>query len=117
MNKNILDNSFYLLKDKNNNEFLALSTIESFDLDGANGQMVCFIKSVLTDKNNFKSVDSIDFALIDGDRNIIIDKQHEYTFLGNYQELVIDYFSTKEKIKKLNVNIALFDKFLEDSIK
>lgn len=116
MNNTILDNSFYLLKDRNKNEFLVLSTTESFDLEeDKKGQMICFIKRVLTDKNNFKSMDSIDFAIIDEGNTIIIDNQHEYTFLGNYQELVIDYFSDKQKIKKLNVDIKLFDQFLENT--
>lgn len=117
MNK-ILDNSFYLLEEKNGDKYIGLSTNEYISLgdggiDDKKVNMVSFITKVVTTKNNFKSLNKVDYCMVDGDKEILLHKTVNIKYLGDYQELLIDYFGTKEKINKLKVPINLFEEFLK----
>lgn len=119
MNKNIVNNCIYLLQNiKSNESFLALSSIESFDIeDYKKGFMVNFITNISTDTHtNLKFFDKIDFAVIEqledgSSQTSIISPSYSVHYVGPLKDISKDYYDNKQLIVKSKIDMPLFDDF------
>lgn len=112
--KKILNNSFYLIE-YNQEKFIALSYFENFTLgeiqDNRVMQMICFIKKIEKNENNLNNLNKIDYAMIDNEKVLILANNLVYQYIGEYQEVIVDYFGNKELINSLKIPLELFENF------
>lgn len=121
MNKNIVNNCIYLLQNiKSNESFLALSSIESFDIeDYKKGLMVSFITNISADSNTqLTFFDKIDFAVIEHLENgtkqtSIISPAYTPHYVGLLKDISKDYYDKKQLIANSKIDVVLFDDFFK----